>query len=319
MEYLVLFVCAAVPTLLIYEARHLDGSPYLPVLDRTFLPSQVVWDGLWQRLQDNVLHFLINPLDATEPCFDFRPELPKWETATGLILVGLILILVVIFPRRMNSRHRREILFNYALFILALVLVATNVYAKSMHHAVLAYPFALMAVARGVQLQRRGLLLKGALFLFIVLYGSLFCRFPMMMETELNNASARAYVIDLHHELNRTYASDSVIACVDWGIYFVQALYGPRSQVVLDLCSTQDNGQLQRAAAIAARLHRDLAVVGFPGNLDLQNRLRAAGLETVARHVPGADNCPWAIWRIPYARLAMLSPVPPGLEKAQPR
>ena len=304
-EYLLLFVCAAVPAALIYEARHLNGDPYLPVITGNFVPAQVRFADWGQRLRDNVLHFLFNPLDPALSCFDTVPALPVWKPL--LWLASAVLLLGCVLRRGLGARHRREMLLNYALAGVALALVATNVYAKSMHHAVLAYPFALLAVARGLQLQRQRRFLRIVLVLTVGLYGALFLRFPGMYEQARLASSSKAYAADLHAQLNRTVAADSVIACTDWGIYFIQALYGPRSQVVLFLCSPDDLTQLDRAAAIARRLQRPLVVVGLTGS----PRLRAwehAHPAAVQEQPVTEPNTPWRTWLVPAARLVEWDP-----------
>jgi hypothetical protein len=312
-EYLLLLCCAAVPAILVYQATGRDGSAYLPVLNTQFVPSQVVLAGLGQRFRENVLHFLVNPLDATSFYFDARPGLPVLGIVTCLLGGGLVLSGV--FLRRIHRRHRAEMLLNCALFVLALLLVATNIYAKSMHHAVLAYPFVLLAAARAIQLQRRRILVKAALALFIILNGSLFFRFPSMLAESRREGNCKPYVAQLNDDLNRNSASDSVIVCVDWGIYFVKALYGPGSQVVLSLCSPAGDDQLQRAAAIALRLHRNLTVVGLQGNQAVKDRLRAGFPGLGERAGPG-EGSPWRIWQVPYQDLPALI-APPSARNAR--
>lgn len=302
-EYLILVACAAVPAALVYQAQRPGGGAYLPVLTEPYVPSQIFLTGLGERFRENVFHFLVNPLDSASHYFDVLPQLPLWRFLTCL-LAGL-LILGGVLARGIGPRHRREILLNYALFALALLLVATNLYAKSMHHAVLAYPFLILAVARGVQRRRRGFFLRATLAAFIILNGSLFFRFPSLLAASRRISESKVYVAQLNDELSRNQATDSVIACVDWGIYFVQALYGPRSQVVLFLCAPDDEKQLESAAAIARRLHRNLAVVGLDGNQRVRSHLRAEFPGTSERAASGSGN-PWRIWEVPYRRLEAL-------------
>jgi|GEM_PF-6212256 len=298
-EYVLFFLCAAVPALLVYEARHLDGSEYLPVLNANFVPGQIAIAGIAQRFSENVLHFLINPLDATFPCFAMQIKTP-FVSAASCLAAG-VLILSGIFLGGIRWRYRWEILLNYCLASLTLVLVATNVYAKSMHHAVLAYPFMMLAVARSIQARPGAFLPRAALVLFLLLNASLFFKFPQMWETARSQGNFKAYVAELNDDLNAHYASDSVIVCVDWGIYFIKSLYGPRSQVVLSLCALKE-GQLQQAADIARRLHRNLTIVGMRDN-QLARKL-------IVSHFPGGselaapgDKSPWRIWRISLAGL----------------
>jgi hypothetical protein len=315
-EYLILLVCAAGSTLLVYEAQRANGAAYLPVLNRRFIPGQIVLQDLGTRFRENVLHFLVNPLDGTSSHFDVRPELPVWLTAACLLLAIAMILAGGLFPR-MHPRHRGEILFNYGLFGLALLLVATNIYAKSMHHAVLAYPFVLLAIARALQLQRRHYLSKVLLALFLVLNGSLLFRFPSLMEEARASSSPKAYAGRLNEKLNRGYAPNSVIACVDWGIYFIQTVYGPGSQVVLDLCAPDNAGELTQAATIARRLHRDLAVVGLRDNDRVRQALRARCPDMDERPEPGRDN-PWVIWQIPYEKLDTLAAISVPLNPTSP-
>jgi hypothetical protein len=303
-EYAVLFLCAAIPTALIYEAKHPTGGAYLPVISGNFVPGQVLLANLGTRFRENVLHLLLNPLDAASLHFDLLPRLPAW-TVLACLLAGFLL-LRGLFLRRLPRRHRWEILLNLAGFAVGLLLVATNEYAKSMHHVVLAYPFAILAVARGLAGPERSRRLpRLALAAFVALHGLMLFRLPGLMDDAVQRSSSKAFVAQLHDELDRREADNTVIACVDWGIYFVQALYGPRTQVVLFLCDPDNAVQLDQAAGIARRLHRDLAVVGLDGNRATADRLAAAVPAIRERRAAGAGN-PWRIWRVPYAQLADL-------------
>ena len=307
-EYALLFSCAAIPALLVYESHHPNGSPYLPVVTANYLPGQVVLDGLGQRFQENVLHFLTHPLDATAPCFNVRPDLPAWNVV--ICLLGGVIILGGILRPRISLRWRNEILVDCSLFVLALLLVATNVYAKSMHHVVLAYPFLLLAACRSVQGRQRAPVFRAALVLFLLLNGSLFCWFPSMLAEARRDADRKVYVARLNDDLNREDATGSVLACVDWGLYFVKALYGPRSEVVLFVCSLDDPQTLRQAAAIARRLHRNLTVVGLRDNRRARELLRTVFPEVEERAEPDANN-PWRIWRIPAGKLGPPDPASP--------
>jgi hypothetical protein len=213
-----------------------------------------------------------------------------------VILSGIIL-------RRISRRHRFEILLNYSLAALALVLVATNIYAKSMHHAVLAYPFMILAAARTIQARPGAILPRAALALFLLINGVLIFKFPQLSETSRGMGNVKAYAAELNDDLNTHHASDSVIVCVDWGIYFVKALYGPRSQVVISLCSLKDE-QLQQAATIARRLHRNLTIVGLAGNQHVRDLLRLYFPGASERPASGRGS-PWRIWQIPRAALGV--------------
>lgn len=302
-EFLLLLVSAAVPALLVYEAKHPGGGLYLPVLAPDYLPDQVQFAGLGQRFQENLLHFLLNPLDVAGHHFDSVPKLPAWTVLTCLF--SGFLLLQGLFGRSVPARHRQEILLDLAGFAGALLLVATNIYAKSMHHVVLAYPFAILAAARGLARRRHRAGPRLALAAFVAVHGVLFFRLPALMEDSVRHASSQAFVAELNHDLDQREAAGTVIACVDWGIYFVQALYGPPSQVVLFLCRPDDARDLDQAAAIARRLHRDLAVVGLEDNRTVAARLRAV-VPSIRERPAAGTGSPWRIWRVPSAELADL-------------
>lgn len=299
-EYVLLIGCAAIPTLLVYQAHHPNGFPYLPVATTDYLPGQVELEGIGQRFRENVLPFVTYPLNTSSLYFDVRPDLPVWNTAI-CVLAGVVL-LGGITRRGISARWRNEILLNCGLFGLALLVVATNIYAKSMHHAVLAFPFLLLAAGRSFQVRWREPFFRAALALLLVLSGSLFFWFPSMLANSRHNDARMPYVAGLNADLNRHFATKSVIVCVDWGIYFVQALYGPRSEVVVSLCSSDDQRQFQQTAAIARRLHRDLSVVGLHDNRQAQECLRAL-FPDVEEFAEEGDANPWRIWRVPYEKL----------------
>ena len=310
LEAALLTAAAAGPALLIYQARRPDGGPYLPVLTAPdFVPSQVVFAGLADRFRANILPLVANPMGAVASCFDVHPELPVLGIAA--LAVGIGLLLAGACWRGAPRRHRAEVILNAALFAGTLLLIATNLYAKSMHHAVLAYPFALLAAARSLRLLPRPVG-AAALAGFLALQAPVFALFPAMAAASRAAAAPKAFAAPLNDELSRRGDADTVVACADWGIYFIKALYGPREQVVLSLRPVDDPGQLPGAAAVARRLHRDLTLVALRNNAEVRAWLRAAHPDVPEEAGPGAGS-PWRIWRIPRRELeAGARPLPAG-------
>jgi hypothetical protein len=219
----------------------------------------------------------------------------------AVCVLGGVVIFGGLTCARISRRYRSEIVLNCGLFALALLVIATNVYAGAMHHVVLAYPFVLLAACRSFQLRRRAPVFKAAFALFLILNGSLLFCFPSMLGEARSRGDRRVYVAQLNRDLNNDDANNSVIACVDWGIYFVKALYGPRSEVVVSVFALEKKEQLQRIADIARRLHRNLTIVGYQN--DRRTQLLRSMFSEVEERPERDDKNPWRIWRVPYEKL----------------
>ncbi len=241
-----------------------------------------------------------NPLQAAH----FVYRIPRAATLSGVALCAVTVLLLGYGIVRLRGRERIIRFIATGLLSSGMVLAAllANPAAFCMHHVVLAYPFALMAVFAVLSGLRGDRTARVLLAAFLALNGYQFCKMRGLDYREWEKAHHRHALVPSFGPLNErlnAYASRYVFVHVDWGTYSIKALYGPRDQCniaawpldsdegvqsVRDIC--RHTGRRPMFIRMRERSGTDLAFLEeqFPGIVPM--RLRA-----------GAGS--WGVWYEP--------------------
>ncbi len=251
-------LAALVPTLLLLAARDREGEPYARWITGSELTPFSDPAALGERFLRRFLHFVLNPLRAAH-VITRSPD--RW-TSVGVALVALAVVLVAAgylgpLARDRAARRRVTALLTACLLTVGLVVASQRTWA--FHHLVLAAPFALLAgfeiLSRLPRSRWRRLGVAAFLALNVVLH---------VQVLRLPPTRAWGHLLPAFNaELNREFAADHVIVLVDWGLYYVKSLYGPREQAVLHHWGLKRPAQLAAVEAVARELDRPLVFVGL--------------------------------------------------------
>jgi len=224
-------------------------------------------------------NFFTNPLKAAHCIFLFGNER---ITAQGVLLISIIIIFIVWGTMQLRSKKIKIgfIVLNLLCFITTLFLMSKSERVDSMHHVVLSLPFLVLAlfyIYSWVQ-GRLFTIVLAALFLMVNL--NLYINLTHLQYWPTNHPAK----IKLNELLNEKYSNKYVFVVIDWGMYYMKALYGPRQQCVLYMQPLNSKYQIVKLKEILNKTKRkalfislinsesDLALIktGFPSLVELK-------------------------------------------------
>ncbi len=248
---------AIVPTLLLLAAHTRSGTAYYRVITESRVLPLTEPLALAERFAAHFLPFLLNPLRSANVSVAV-PE--RWSVA-GLLLLALAVALLLagfIGPLARDRAARGRVLGLLAASGLTLLLVTLSERSWASHHVALAAPFVLLAGFETLSRLPRTPWKRSGVAAFLLV--SLWLHAQLLRLPPTTRASHQLPAINA--ELNREFAATHVLVLVDWGLYYVKSLYGPREQAVLHHWRLLRPAQLAEIEAVAARLGRPLAFVG---------------------------------------------------------
>lgn len=220
---LVLAASAGIPTFILLNSTDPYGGKYFWWLTRS---HYVEIFRLHHIL--NVLSFIANPQKICLQIFLFGPDRITIEG----ILLALSIITFIVWGTVLLHQKRVKIgfvLVNLLGFIMALLLMAGSNIIPAEHHFVLSLPFLILALTYIFSrlYSHKFAVLLAAVFLMVNIY--LYYNITNLQPWGCNHPGN----VQLNELINRKFADRYVIVVTDWGMYYIKALYGPRSQCVL--------------------------------------------------------------------------------------
>ncbi len=220
---LVLAASAGIPTFLLLNSTDLYGGKYFWFLTRSKYVELFSFHNLIY-----VFSYFANPQKIGLQIFTFGPDRITIEgiLLTLSIFTFLVWGTVLLYQKRINIGF---ILVNLLGFIMALLLMAGSNVIPAEHHFVLSLPFLILALTYIFSrlYSHKFAVLLAAAFLMVNIY--LYYNITNLQYWVCNHPGN----VQLNELINKKFADRYVIVVTDWGMYYIKALYGPRSQCVL--------------------------------------------------------------------------------------
>lgn len=229
--------------------------------------------GEW--MLSGIVAALQNPMEATQRVYDVAP---RGFTAGiysvllyGVVPFGLLLAFLLRLP--LHPVRRRWSLYYYCAFLLTVAMVTRTRGAWAMHHAILTYPFLILALLSLIAAYREGgegrwkwyaarswSVIFGCFLILNVLF---YIRTPFQHVHATEHPSKQV----IHAILQRPDIARKYIAVVvDWGMYYINGPYGDREQMVLWWWGMRHEDQVQSLREIAQQYGRKVLFVYMQEN-----------------------------------------------------
>jgi hypothetical protein len=249
LHFAILFVSAAAFTFMLLNSVDRGGQTYYQSVCRYAHYMTADPKGL--------LRYLFNPLLSADRIFII-------EKGTGMA-GGLLFIAALVFMLLSGIRqlYLKRIRFNYVilnifLFFLTFFLVSMHSRSWAMHNVIVAFPFLILAMFYIYSKAAKSMTLLILLFLFVMLNLSFYYELSKLHYKEDAHPSLRK----INKLLNDNYADRHVFVVIDWGMYYMQALYGNKNQCVLYLEPLNEEKQIKEVKRISADLNRKTLFIG---------------------------------------------------------
>jgi len=218
----------------------------------------------------SLVKYLLNPLLSADRIFTIE----KYRgIARGFFLIATI---ASMFLSGIRQLYLKKIKYSYAilnicLFFLTFFLVSLHQKSWGMHHVIVAFPFLILAIFYIYSKLTKSKPLFILLLLFVVVNFSFYYDLSKLHYKE----AAHPSLLKINKLLNDSYAGQYVFIVIDWGMYYIKALYGDKNQCVLyiePLCKEEQIKKIKRILAILNRKALFIGRIDSVSNLSLINQ-----------------------------------------------
>lgn len=276
----IILAVALVPNLLIYSGQVARGVSYFSYL-RQVGGSFPLWDIVSQAK-----HWWLYcwPFLSYFPYFGHRFYYTAFNfgalLSTIFIWVGSLLLIVF------SARRRKEpgakyywhlVLIGLLFFGFLLWSINRMVSSANGHHWVLSFPFLLLALAAAAKiLSKKRLKLTVLLLVSVAVLNIIGVFFMTSQPIKPENDWSR---LEIMRQLNNPEVSRRyVYVIIDWGIYFMNSIYGPKDQIILYLEPLITEERIKSVENVAERRHLGVMFIG--------RNPSASDWELIKRHWP---------------------------------
>lgn len=283
---LILFSVAATPTFILFNSFSIEHQKYYVFLAKSA-------SKLHLTLNWGLTKYFFNPLLTADRIFEIADDK---ITISGLLLAIIILGLLFFGIRQLWIKKIKYgfAVLNILLFLLAFFFIAMHPKSLRMHHVVLSLPFLILALCYICSKLNKNRLIFVLLVVFCIVNLNLYRTLTKLKPQEENHPS----LLRINQLLNKQYANQYVFVVIDWGMYYIKALYGEKNQCVLYI---RPFNRSQQVAAVKKILNKLKRKALFIGRVDSHS-----SLSLIKQHFPDIielqtnfDTGHWRIWYEP--------------------
>lgn len=251
------------PSFLLLFAKDRSGNFYAGIL-----PQYAQWPG-FESILSKMGHLsgcIMNAFQSAERVFPVRnydQRLWYFLGATSMMFL-LVFLCLGQWSHRENSNRREKlswwvdpIPFGLGMFILTYALISHQ--GLVMHHIVLSFPFLILSITKALadtlHTKRKFFTTTGLTLLILALglYAPCWAKLSMVIPVQETDSS-RLQINNTLYDKNLS-ARYAYIA-IDWGVYYLQSLYGNRNQMVLYIEPFNDLQQVKNVKNILIKTRR---------------------------------------------------------------
>lgn len=291
LHLMILFFAAGIPGFILLNSIDRYGHKYY-ILTTEFLSSNIFHFKAWLQHFWHLAAYFTNPLKTAHRVFDVEGCI----TLSGILLVTVVIVLLS-FGIRQCYIKKSEISFpilNILLFFLTFFLISKSQKTWAMHHVVLSFPFLLLALFYICSKLYKNKLIMILIIAFLGVNFSLYSGLARLKYNPHDHPSK----LKLNNLLNERYANQYIFIVIDWGMYYLKALYGNKNQCVLYIEPFKYMKQVMKVKKILNKTKRKALLIGrIDSNSDLS--LIKQNFPDIIELKTDFDTGKWRIWYEP--------------------
>ena len=285
---LILFCAAGIPIFILLNAFDRYGYRYYGYLTYSIQnPINRNIERLIKHLY-KLSEYFINPPATANNIFIMKEVM----TLAGILMAAVIIILLYYGIRqcRMEKIKYAFPLVNIALFLLTFFFIALSARTKYMHHVVLSLPFLIFALFYiGSKLYKNAFVIILLVIFLATNYISYF-DLTKLKPTPFDHPSK----IKLNNLLNK-YADKYVFIVIDWGLFYIKALYGDKNQCVVYIIPFRNTGQAAQLKGVLNKIKRKAMFIGKISSIS-NLRLMQKEFPQLVNLRADFDTGQWRVW-----------------------
>lgn len=167
------------------------------------------------------------------------------------------------------------------------------------HHIVLSFPFLIIGLIYGVKILKN-YFPKFAVILVSIAVISNIITGVNLLKSSPHPTDDRSKIKIINYLNDKNLSKNNIYVVIDWGMYYIQSLYGQKDQTVLYIDPLENNSQIDDVVKIARKGDKDVIFI-------LRNSFGYhSGLELIKKNFDEVDRIrtgnllsddPWQLWR----------------------
>ena len=229
--------------------------------------------------------YLANPLLSADRIFDISGQ----YSLAGIVLIATTLLILAYGA--IKYRNRGFIVINFLLFLISFFLILRSADSWGMHHVVLSLPFLVLALFAVVSNLNNDKIVLVLTSIFVLTNCTLYLQLKDLPVKPYNHPGK----IKLNDIITKNYDKDHVVVVVDWGMYYIKALYGNKEQCVIYIEPLNNISQINSIIEILNKTNRKALFFGrLPSNSDIN--LIQKSFPEIEELKTTFDSGEWRVW-----------------------
>ena len=292
-DLLILLISAVIPSIVLLNAAQRNGYKYYRVVsDCAFsnpcIPAIPDLAALLGHA-GQIMKYFTDPLWAAHRVFIIDGQITIhgilfWIPILGMFLLGMQVL-----------RYRKErigfIALNLFLFFLTIFFLILNPFTWAMHHVVLAFPFMILAICHIYSRLRSSKMLLVLLALFMLFNFRAYSQLPRLAMVP----GERLSKIKTNDILNERFQEKHAFVVIDFGMYYIKALYGHKTQCVLYIEPLNTPQQIYDLKRVLAKLNRKAVFVGLENSQSDLDLIKKEFSHLLTLQI-SSEKDDWKVW-----------------------
>lgn len=297
LQILILIISASHPSLFLLNAKDRGGYKYYSVITASSATKTTNLQSMLrvvnEKYSSKLAKYLFNPFASAHRIFATGDEK---TTLSGILLTAIFLTIIFwgLYRGWRRKQKWRFGILNFFLFLFTFFLICLIAETKAMHHVVLSFPFLILSLASFASQIPKGKLL---LFLSFVFLAVNFYLYFTITKADYRGFKV-PFSLELNNLVNQKFGDRYVMVVIDWGIYYLKALYGPKNQCVLYMEVFRKPTQVSQAKKVLAETKRKVLFIARTESAsDLA--LIKQNFPDLVKFTPKLDMGQWTLWYEP--------------------
>ncbi len=292
-QQLILYAVAVIPTFILLNSTSRSGYKYYHIISCSTITNMSNLKFLLHAFSDKLAIYFFNPLSTAHLIFTIPGGTVSFTGVLLTVIIGSFLFLGIrqLYLRKIKFSF---VLLNILLFFLVIFVMNLSHTTWAMHHVALSFPFLILALFYIYSKLRKNRLLSILLIVFVITNFSLYFNLTKLQHQEYDHPSK----LKINTLLNKQYANQYVFIVIDWGMYYIKALYGKKEQCVLYIEPFDTTAQVKEVKKILNKIKRKPLFIGRIDSVSDLSLIKQSFPDIIQLQTD-FDTGKWRIWYSP--------------------
>lgn len=279
----ILLAMIIIPSFILFNSRDINNHKFYEFLYMRTRMFQ--FSSKW-----SLFDYFIHPLMSTHKIFSVSKSVAVGVDLANILILFAILIFgaIKLYLKRISFGFA---VLNFCLFIVTYFFILLYSPSWAASHTALSLPFLVLSLFYIVSRLRKDKVIVMLLIAFLTVNACYYYHLTKL-SYHMNNHPG---LMKINTLLNKNFARRYVFIAIDWGIYYIQSLYGDKSQCVLYMEPLVSKEQIDNLKKILYLTKRKALFIGRVDSVSNLSLIREK-FPTLVELKTEFDTGDWRVW-----------------------